>query len=1453
MQQSASAETMRYLLLLKPSPVEKTRCSNCVASRNFYAEERLSDNSPQGIAARRLVLELFLPKFESLLRDWETYSRDEATHLSIDMLRCSTSSTILGHLLLSLVLNSKLQNKYDRFEAVLKKLNSLTLEQLRLAEDSQTLSEAMLQVVQPYLPANRYSELNHLCQYNMPLAGFFLSLANCLTATHMSSRDAPGVNAEDSMDLDDIFDTQHSRTKLEGTKSAFARRSPAIEMSSSAFYSVTSARLALVWAKMQHNEVSNEIPSGFVEYIVSLSTHETLLCSQLLRDVLRSDFCVSLSDASKLVEHTGDILSSAAYDCCEVALMLCMNTLIGTISAWTSHDSVGDLPESAKQLYAWFITIVLPKRRPSVNSQIVLVDLLFELIRVEPRYGEDFEAPKPPSVRSCIFGILSKSSIMVKFHIARRLPDLFGLFLLKDHGEILGDVIEALPSEPDWAEGIAFRLHVLSSLASRWPTLIRQCTYYILEVPGNLPNSVDHATRCVANVSEALELQSARALFRLFASQLLYTWLVTESIDKIPFKIFGYDTLRDLVHDSQEEIVGLMIMRSQDEDVNRLADLLDISFESLVQHCFTKTMAYSISHDISIPRIDSGKKYVSGEARVRKRLGNELFFDLVNKHFADIIASFFNLIDQEEQVEKSFAKNPLLMYAANIMNDIKSRGSSGVVLPPNQQPAFKAKYITSEIEHLCGRTEYEVQTLYSPSMVVFVARCLLNTIHPALGSLHACAVLRKLRMLIALSGPAAIDGYPLEMLLYSLRPFIIDSECADDAIGIAQYLLQRGSAYLSTAPSFVTGIALSITASLRGFLDSTPSSTTQQSQYRLTMSKAQIFHDWLGSYLTEYETSALPGSSKTAFRSLAQSAHAFRSVANADQGTPESSLLRDLLDDERSGRRLLNKSSRDLAVSQLYSRFTQPKSFRSDILGVDDDAVAFAPTLWNLCRDARVRGQFLIWSGKVLGRAFAATGQIHQQLKQESGIRDTLRTGPQIRLGEASKSCILRLLQTLTLEGNRKTAGLAEAALRVIISMPGTDSSALEDYVSSSLYQASIWSPYHVPVSDLSILKTEEPRDPYGSDALIDSSWPKHLVVSLVKSMPIEDVLYALQGPLNYAKGFAEEVFPFIIHLVLAKQLGGPQIVKRQLSTSLRSWLGNVSETAKMHLRLLINSLLYLRTQPLPHEKSSADRVNWLEVNYTEAAEAAARCGMHKTALLFIEISASESTRTSRRTSANKLNKATDSTDFQLSIFKSIDDPDIFYGLQQSPNLDTILARLEYEKDGLKSLSFRGAKYDSHLRQKDNFSIMDSKALVNALGVLSLDGLSHSLLRSHQAVSLDSDSVNCIFQTARKLEQWDLPVPAVHDNESITIYKAFQAINTTVDRESVISAIDDGLMAIMSGLVLEGTGANTIHGSLQSLAVLTEMDEVLSATNSEEFEEILERFQDRKTWMKTGK
>ncbi|KAL9947205.1 hypothetical protein ACHAP6_000119 [Verticillium nonalfalfae] len=481
------------------------------------------------------------------------------------------------------------------------------------------------------------------------------------------------------------------------------------------------------------------------------------------------------------------------------------------------------------------------------------------------------------------------------------------------------------------------------------------------------------------------------------------------------------------------------------------------------------------------------------------------------------------------------------------------------------------------------------------------------------------------------------------------------------------------------------------------------------------MNKAQHFHAWFSNFLAQYDSPSFKSQDqKNSFKSITQSASNIRTSGNAESGTHESTLLLEILKDDDCEQKLLNEAARDLALGLLCGDFVIPPSARYDVISDDEKALHHGGLVLKSCKAQALSNEYLAWAGRVVGRAFAASGEIEPELLRESQLSSSLKLAPG---ANGSERGLFTLLQQLTVSKDSFTAGLAESALRAVVSEAAAEedellTTAAQKTLPEPLYLASTWQPYRTPPSDTASQRVQQDEFSSTMEDIEDAGWIRKVVTYLVQAVPEFIILSELLPILTHVKGFAEKALPFILHLALCGQMEKQQSARKFLSDALKEWLAVSSESSHHNQKHLLNALLYLRTQPLPNESSIADRASWLDVDFSSAAGAASRCGMHKTALLFFEVAASQVTRASRRSSTIR---ESHTPSVLLSIFENIDDPDAYYGLPQTSSLSNVMARLEYENDGSKSLAFRGAQFDSHIQSKDPASQNDGLSMVKAL------------------------------------------------------------------------------------------------------------------------------------------
>lgn len=1060
-------------------------------------------------------------------------------------------------------------------------------------------------------------------------------------------------------------------------------------------------------------------------------------------------------------------------------------------------------------------------------------------------------------MRTSLFELLASGEMTVKYHIAQRLPQIFEDFVLADHDKILQDVDSSLPGDDEGIEGIAVRLLVLSWLASQWHTLLRHSVYRIFATAGTIRGAALHAKRCIFKVAQARCLGDSQSLFRLFAPQVIFTWLDRgQKISAIPFLIFDYASLPNLLHDIEAEVVGQTIMFGRKDEVEYVANQLEHSSQHLLSRNIGKAVAYTIAWD-TCRGSARNKADPSFGNLLKDMVGSDKYYTLIQKHFPQILGHIFQTIDHEERLVKSLDKKPAFNPAAAVLADITGISQSAQGLHMGIEPSFSAFYLPDQLERLCRRTGDKPAGFWTPSIYTFVLRSLLDRIHPALGSLYARSVIRKIRIVVALAGPIAHEGYPLQMTIQSLRPFLTDVQCAEDTVGIMQYLFEHGAEYLRQQLSFVTGIGLSVLISLRVFLSSSQDSTTQQSQYTASMNAATRFHAWLTEYLKAHAQAIATierSSAVKAFKLIASAASQVNAEGNSFRGSDESKLLLEILDDVRSGRRLLNKTSRDVALDLLCQNFQPAPTARDDILGLDGDAAEYAPLVWESCRRRKVGEGYLLWTARVLGRAYSAFGEVKQS---SAGARPWLSSSQSAKstLGTSSREAIVKEIIDLFYSDDRIEVSLAEDAVRCLIS----------SLVPDSQYMAEMQRVIPEAIGKALMYKPPGPDDPPqpvpdGLEQAVSpthlkpvTSWVRDLAVALCRVATEDPILDTLPNLLNGINHMAEKLLPYILHLVLLDQFEEEQSVRQIVSKAIAIWFRDCNPATTSHVRVIVECILYLRSQPIPKETTRVDRDKWLDVNYLEASQAANACSMYRSALLFAETSSGQPVvKSSTRRSSVMSEPPKIPLQLQLSIYKNLDEPDSFYGVDRGSNLLSVLDRLDYEGDGVKSLLFRGARLDSQMRRRNEFERTDARGTIKSLITLNMNSVTHSLLLNDQFHDAGDEVVESTLHTARKLGQWDIKAPEINNTEASTLFKAFQGMYHAKSVEEARENLSSQLQTMMNFLSGKESSSVPTKVRLRTLGVLTEAEEVIMAERSEHLLDTWDRMKSREKWMRAG-
>ena len=1284
----------------------------------------------------------------------------------------------------------------------------------------------------------------HRCLSNLSTRVF-----DMLRAT-FDGQAADAVIQQDSIDMEDSFMSEASQSVTESLNDGSVREElPFSSDERSALVRMT-VELFLNQALTKEQDEFDPAPySAIVNFFVSLSPAHLLAARQPIIGFLSEASALTRADATRLLTKlaTG-CMQDDNFERCEASLCLCLDAMTALASLWASGDE-DNLGGVASDMYRWFLDVPLGKGLASSNVLKGIARMLEAVLETNPLFNRNTSLRSP---RTSLFQILRAGDNSVKHHVARRICRLFDRFVLTEHEAILDDVVESLPSDPENVEGIAVRLSILADLAAKWNTLLRRSMYHVFETAAQVPHSVPYAQVCLHKLCHALGLSSPREIFLLFCPQILYTWLENEPMDSIPFAIYGFTSLTELLSASQPELVGQIAMRGSTEQADILAQRIDAPWEEMLRTSFAKAEAYTIARDISIPPRENSAK--STESLLRKQLGIESYIRLVGDLFPDIVATLFLTLAEENGIERAFLKRQGFDSAKATLSAITDLSHSEVVLPVGQQPTFRAKFLLDELDFLCQRIDLDLESIWDSSLVVHVCRTLLDSAVPALGSLYACAMLRKLRIVASMAQSTALRGYPLEMLLHAVRPYLTTFHCSEDALGLFWFLLDQGKSYLETRPSFMIGLAAATFISLTKFLSSSQESTTQERHFRATMSKAQSFHEWFGKYLDSFQPLSLGHPERDAFQRVIHAARGMRRLGSALKGSHEGDLMLELFDDRTSNRRLLSDAYFTLAVELACSGFESPAKPREDILGDDAAAVLHAPVIWDIMLHFNVGSEFQTWAAQTLARAYAATGIVSDKLSREQDIALFKPVGEELRPGSNSDHDILHRLQAMLFTKDRIATGQAERTLQMIITQLHADGTITmyENDLDAILTKDLQWSLFPCP----SIAITPAPSRGKISFPQIDSElrpeeWASQLALALCLEMRQDPILWALRDVLSKQSHFAEQVLPAVVHKVLLSESDSRHRVRQILSDIFSDVLRHHRTLPYRQVGLVNSTLLYLRCQPFPRESTMADRSSWLDVDLGLAATAAVTCQAYKTAILFLELQDSQrhlqSARSSRRSSAPAIDE---SGALVQSISQKLDDPDFFYGMQEKASIASVLRKLDHEGAGLQKLSFQSAMYDSSLKCLiEPNETPDASGVMSALSAANLDGIARAV-QVHQKLNDDKATSDSMLSIGLNLQQWDLPALPSLAPSTKSAFMTFRQLNTSRNHSKILSTLNQGLLESINQIDTAKMLDSRIHQVMSALTILTEVKEALASSSIADLNDQWQTMTTRTKWMR---
>ncbi|KXT14037.1 hypothetical protein AC579_10022 [Pseudocercospora musae] len=1268
------------------------------------------------------------------------------------------------------------------------------------------------------------------------------------------------VNGDDDfMDLDEAFDSQDSRPAQNSSPQEIpysdldAAYSLSTLRSSSMLYATAAIAVQTYHASTPTAGLAS---TSITDFILELPVDAMLSCRDVISSLPSLGLVLGASDTARLMTLYLDLLAKSTYKASEVAIGSLLDVMLSLVDVWTDphHRDAHNLGLDA---YEWLITVAVPKELVSPNVVKRLMNLLIQLFKIDAEYGLNTDANTP---RLVLFELLKTAPVTAQFELTGRLPEIFALYVLSQHETIFDDLLHDLMQNQDWFEGTVIRLRFFAKLGSTWPSLLRRCVWLLFDSAGNIKDASAHAKVCINQLASALPLRQPRALFTLFAPQLLWSWTSGHlRLEDLPFAAFEYDSVHDLLRANESEALAQITLQGNEKAMDVVTRAVKMMSRDAVKRSYAKCLAYCMAYDVSSPK-EPGAKSNPSEERLREAIGGKVEHQkLLIRHFPCIVGHFCLLMKTDDVGDTWLAKRDSYADMAKALKEMKVYSHSERSLPETQDPCVSDRYLLDELERLYKRTQLQITDLWSPSSFSLTARMLVNEIDESLGSLHTCLIVRRLRIFIAMSGELATDGFGLEMLIHSLRPFVSDSECADDTLGVLYYLFNRGRSYLRSCLPFATGAIISLVLQMRQHAQTAHDRTTQESQHTATIDKMVNFQNWLVDCLTAL-TREEPS---TGYKQLLASLRGIQLPGNGRSDSPESNLLLFLLEQWQSSKPLCSRHDILEALTLLAENFVCPDSLSEDCLGLDKSTVHYVQPLWEVLNISALSDNFVAWAGEAIGRAYGCTGTRPEESKGQGP--SILKELPSDMVGTltASNSTIVKHICQTMYSRKRSEAGLAEFTLRKIqesFASAGDSDEAVEfsqllpDAICAAICDGTFgWNPMpsqlEPDAADAESLRQALQAPTNGS---IDQ-WTSRLA-KVISAWSANNAIVSSLAPLvQNLKGLARQLLPSMIHICLHNEFNAVPSLRQILSEVIGVCMPDGSEAQRPKQKFFLEILLYLRSQELPGEATKADRLNWLDVDFVVAAGAASRCRMPACALLFAESAApvavpQSGRRSTSRASTSHMQPAPIPEELQIAIYQQMDEPDSFYGVPQPATIDSVLHRLDHEQDGFRSLMFRSAQMDSHMRHLHRLPERDAVGMIQSLSALNFNSLAFAMVTQGLG-----DLASCaapMLNAAQTLQQWDISVPDSPSEASLT-FSVHQELSRADDLELIRDKVRNAVLQHVTNR--PQAGDSPTHAWCSALASLTEIGEVISSSSEAEMASRWSVMQSRQAWMQMAR
>ena len=1010
-----------------------------------------------------------------------------------------------------------------------------------------------------------------------------------------------------------------------------------------------------------------------------------------------------------------------------MALVMCYLGLANRLNP-QSH-----LSTAVQQLYRWIVKVVIKRELSSPQARVKAVHLLQAVSSVDVMYGGNESIDT--SSGSLQIKLLHDIDLGVQFYAAETVRQTFLAYPEADRVYVYRQIVDRLETDELNSEAFAMRAYTLMQLALASDDIRRAAMVNLLEL-GKFESSKGRVQSCFAYLAGQLYQGDSRKLFGQNCSQFIYSWIeFEEDIFQFPYHVFGFDDFKEWSATVQSELISQLINANRWDDASAIYK--ETNFEDILAICLPHIVA-----DFRLLEADSSPASDLLLERCEAALGTELFRDILNSNFALSLSFIVERLDDRTLVEDEFESHAWATFNTMQLPPLQPN------YPEPPQPAFNMRKVVLAIETHRNSLQIPYQDVWSPANVVFIFRRLIDVCRQTSDKTVQKSYLRRIAFVLCVARSTILELYVLEAVLLGIARFASKVSVYREAMCIVKYLFTTGAPLLATHPNILKQVIPPLLATFQSLQDNAP-----DSQQFVNHECAR----WLLSTVKSYPCA---GGDLENMRSLLE---AFSNLPLTQPKTV-GEIMKLLIEEDQ----LLWKQPVNFSFAL---RFLSTAS----VLDLESTAVLVELVGFFLHSNEPVQydKQSKIWLGSAIG-IVSKFSFVH--LPEYRPLFPTIFEQRHQDTATARQSAILLGVIRFS-HSHPEIAGMLEQAIR------STTATTAGEIGKAGFLEPTLKCLLSPHVSTTSWLRPR-PTLPDLSDVkawtvvkISFDEWFNKFACAIANDLG-PHLFPSLIDAIDSSSSFRMAIFPLLVYEHQDRNSGSSNIVN-----IFNGFLSRADSVNLDFLRLIIKVILSLRERPT----KSSHRVNAQILNgidFSHAAQAAISCRMHKTSLLFLELSIDA-----------RKKKVTES-DYQIlsNIYRDIQDPDLIYAVSKGMNRswDQLLDvyKLHHDREGINDL--RRAR----LRAKVELGVEVSPEDEDLCGVANLmrnDGFPlPPITFTAKALSQSSDDsmLNGIYGSAWRLGNWDLPPLLTSGDADILLYTLIEQLVRADSAKSLFDILD---------------------------------------------------------------